>query len=121
MKISHRRPIPNWWRTPESDHVEPEYEAQVQYSTERAEREYHKARLRLERAEARLASAMARREASRKAVRLKQIRELEAVVELRREELAEWQRMMTATGAGAQHRGPRSYRPVPDKSHSTGL
>lgn len=114
MRITHRPASgASWWAVPESDPVPPEYEAQVQLTTQRAEREYRNALRRFERAEAKLAAAQQLRERNRKAVKLKQLKELEALVEIRREELADWHRMMVATSASAEHRGPKSYRPVP--------
>lgn len=121
MKIAHRNGATNWWRVPESDPVSPEYQAEVDQSTQRAEREFRRAKQRFERAQAKLTEARERRARSRKSVSNKQLAELEALLELRREELAELQRMMVATAASAQHRGVRSFRPVPDKSKSSGL
>lgn len=90
MRISHRGPASSWFAVPVSDYVEPEYEAEVQEHTERAEREYRKARERLQRAEERLAEARRRQHAA------KRIRQLQELVKLRRAELEEWERLMTA-------------------------
>lgn len=91
VRLSHRHPgFKLWFAVPVSDTVEPGYEAAVQQATQRAEREYRKARERLARAEERLA------EARRKQRARKQIAELSGLVELRRAELGDWRKLMTA-------------------------
>lgn len=119
MKITHRIPAANWWSAPESDPVPPEYQAEVDQSTGRAEREFRRAKQRFERAEAKLAEARARQARSRKSVSRKQIAELEALLELRREELRDWERMMVTVAASAEHRGTKSFRPVPDQGRAS--
>lgn len=106
MKIKHRTPG-NWWTAPVSADVSPDYEAEVQRDTTRAENNYRHAQERLARAEARLAKAQAAGQHRRR------IAELQALVELRRAELDAYRRQMTSVPASAQHRGRRSYRPVP--------
>lgn len=90
MRIQHHSLSASWFAIPESDPVDPEYEAEVRQSTERAEREYQRARDRLARAETRLVAAL------RKQARKKEIRQLRELVELRRTEFAEYQRLMAA-------------------------
>lgn len=107
MKITHRNPAASFWHVPESDPVDPAYEAEVRRCTERGEREYRRREGRLKRAEARLAAAR------RQHLRAKQIAELTAIVEIRRQELEEYRRLMVAVPASAKHRGTRSFRPVP--------
>jgi hypothetical protein len=46
------------------------------------------------------------------------IAELWAAVELRREELEEYKRMALASPASAEHRGKKSFRPVPTRYES---
>lgn len=92
MKIGHRASGRPWFATPESDSVDDAYEAQVQQSTERGEREYRQAQERLARAEKRLASLST--QAGRPG-RKKLIKRLEGLVAERRAEVAEYERMMT--------------------------
>ena len=92
MKITHRRPGANWFAVPESDPVDESYAAQVQQATERAERQYRQAQERLVRAERRLARALAEKA---RAGHKKRITQLRALVEKRRAELADIERMMT--------------------------
>jgi hypothetical protein len=91
VKIEHRGPVANWFAVPVSDYVDPEYEAEVQQATQRAEREYRRAQERLKRAEGRLAEAQRKQQAQRL------IRELQSLVELRRAELEDCRRLMVAT------------------------
>lgn len=107
MKIRHN-PHGSWQRP--SAHVDDGYEAQVQRSTDKAERQYAAAQRRLVRAEERLSKAVSsKKTANRKRV----IAELTAAVELRREELEGYRRMMTGVAASAEHRGVKSFRPIP--------
>jgi uncharacterized protein (DUF2132 family) len=108
MKITHRNPAANWFAIPQSAVIDPDYEAEVQWATERGEREYRRRAERLQRAKDRLTKATrARTSAKRLAV-------LEAAVELRRQELEAYRRLMVASAASAEHRGVKSYRPVPN-------
>lgn len=107
MKIRHRTPAARWFEAPASDPVSDDYAAEVQQATERGEREHRLARERLDRAERKLAAACAR-EAG--AARKKQIRQLEELVARRRDELAAYERLMTApvtTPRRARHRTGR--------------
>lgn len=108
MKVAHRSPGLNWFAVPESDATDNAYEAEVQRSTDAGEREHKRLQHRLERAESRLAAARAERAPKRH-----HLAELQAVVELRREELDEYRRLMVAVPASAEHRGTASFRPVP--------
>ena len=91
MKIEHRASVADWFAVPVSDHVDPEYEAEVQQATQRAEREYRQAQERLRRAEERLAKARREQQARRRIIQLQQ------EVDLRRSELETCRRLMTAT------------------------
>ena len=110
MKIAHRDPRSSPFYVPPSAVVDAAYEAEVRRSTERGEREYQRRTARLAKAEARLARARADTPRRRHRRRLA---ELEAVVELRRAELEDYRRLMLGVPASAEHRGTRSYRPVP--------
>jgi hypothetical protein len=121
VKITHRGPAANWFQVPESDAVDPAYEAEVQRSTQRSEREYRQRQERLARAEAKLAAARTEARAKKNRVSKKYLAELEALVSLRREELEEYQRMMLSVPASAAHRGVKSFRPVPDRNGTSGL
>ena len=107
MKIRHN-PHGSWQR-PSVD-VDDAYESQVQRSTDKAERQYAAAQRRLARAEERLAKAVS---SGKTANHKRVIAELTTAVELRREELEGYRRMMTGVAAGAGHRGVKSFRPVP--------
>lgn len=113
MKIAHRNPTASFWRMPESDPVDPEYEAEVRACTERGEREHERLQGRLARAERRLAKLRAERQGRKTRKRLA---ELTAIVEIRRAELEQYRRAMVSSPASAQHRGTKSFRPVPDQS-----
>lgn len=90
MKLGHRYPGANWFAVPVSDSVTPEYEAEVQQATGRAEREYQKAHERLARAEDRLAEALRKQEARKRITQLRQ------EVDQRRAELEDCRRLMMA-------------------------
>ena len=107
MKIPHRHPASSWFYVPPSAVVDDAYEAEVRRSTEHGEREYRRRMARLARAEARLARAQEVKTPRR------QLAELVAVVELRRAELDGYRRLMVGVPASVEHRGVRSYRPVP--------
>jgi hypothetical protein len=93
VKVEHRGPVTSWFAAPVSDPVEPEYEAAVQESTGRAERDYRRAQDRLARAERRLTAALARQA---KASDRKRIAALREAVDLRRAEVEEYRRLMAA-------------------------
>jgi anion-transporting ArsA/GET3 family ATPase len=106
MKIRHN---PNGaWDRPSAT-VDDDYEAQVQRSTQKAERLYARAQKRLEKAEAQLAAVTSAKSAPN---RKRRVAEVQALVELRRAELAECERMMTGVPASAAHRGRESFRPI---------
>ena len=93
MRIAHRTPATSWFAMPVSDPVDPAYEAEVQQTTQRAEREYRRAQDRLSAAEKRLVAA--RRQQARSASR-KRIKVHEELVSQRRAELAQYRELMTA-------------------------
>lgn len=90
------------------DIVDSAYMAEVEASTARLEREYARAEKRLNAAIAKAQKAEART-GTKPAV----VADLWAVVELRRMELDRYARMMATSPASAQHRGGKSFRPVP--------
>lgn len=108
MRIQHRVRPP---RDPKPVEITPEYQAEVDRSTDKLERRYQlaakaveKARFRRERAALIVGHAKLRR---------KRLAEAEAVLEARIAELAELERMMTSSPASARHRGTKSYTKVP--------
>lgn len=117
MKIRHRVPTAAFGG---SDPVTPEYQAQVDRSTTKAQTAY-------ERAQRNLAAALRRQERADEAVlanaakgRKKDTALVRAakvaaeLVELRREELLELERLMKAAPASSTHRGGRKgHRPIP--------
>lgn len=109
-KRSRHRSGPPPWATPAPVVVSESYEREVAESTRRLEQRYEQARRRATRAEQRLRDARAD---TRRKTRAGVIAQLEVELELRREELAEYERLMKSTAASAEHRGVRSYRPVP--------
>lgn len=112
MKLEHKV-NPNWRRP--SAAVSDAYEAEVRRSTERGERLYRQAEKRLHQAERRLERVRTAKSAKN---RTRQIAELEALVELRRTELDNYRRLMESTAASSEHRGRKSYRPVPTRHGS---
>lgn len=112
----HRIPIEHLRLT---DPVTPEYQAQVDRSTTRLEREFAAATRRVAKAEDQVRRALAATGQSRKS-RQRDIARAQAAVELRRAELAKYESLMMASDFAARHRGRDSYRPVP-VTHSTGL
>jgi hypothetical protein len=108
MKIRHRVPVEHLNK---SAALTPEYQAEVDRTMAKAESAWR-------RAQRRLASAQRRLERARTAgprgpkSHARQIAELEALVELRRTELEEIHRQMTATGAPATSRGRKSHRHI---------
>jgi hypothetical protein len=91
MRIEHRVPVADWFAVPVSAEVSPEYEAEVQRSTQRAEHEYRRAEIRLARAEERLAVAL--RQQARSVTR-KRIAHLRELVDQRRAEFDEIAKLM---------------------------
>jgi hypothetical protein len=106
-RLTEKRGPGSW--DPPSAIVDDDYEAQVQRCTQNAERKYEQAQKRLKRAEARLLAAQ---QATKLAKRKKVIAELTAEVELRRDELADYERMMHYNPASASHRGRGGFRPI---------
>ena len=91
MRIAHRSAVNSWFTVPESDPVDEGYQAEVDRSTGRAERCHQRAQDRLMRAEQRLAVAQARKT---RTAHQKRIRQLRGLVEERRAERAEIERLM---------------------------
>lgn len=112
MKIRHKAPA-----CPiQSDPVTPEYQAEVDRSTNKAMAAYERAQRRLEAAQRRLekanrAKARAKGKGAKRLTR--SVLAASEAVEARREELRQIEATMTAAPASAEHRGQRSYRPVP--------
>ena len=114
MKRKHKVPTPKWYETPESAVVEPEYQKEVDQSTRKAELEYRIRQQRLAVAEENLAQARADARARKHAKATQQrLAELQAIVELRRQELEAFYRQMKSVAASVEHRGRKGYRPVP--------
>lgn len=111
MAKSRHNPIPPPWYRPRQPELSAQYQREVDRSTEKLEREFARAEKRVQQAEARLGKA-------KTDVRVKTkrhvIAELEAALEIRRDELEGYRRMMVAVPASAEHRGTKSYRPVPN-------
>src|SRR5258708_2213239 len=106
MKITHN-PHGSWQRP--SAVVDPAYQLEVDPSTEKAERQYRLAQKRLEQAQSRLCRAQAHTRMKKRVMA-----ELVALVELRRAELEQYRQLMVSVAASAQHRGVKSFRPVPE-------
>lgn len=107
-RIKHRVHIARDTKPPE---ITPEYQAEVDRSTEKLERRYQlaqkaveKAKFRRERAALIVGHAKLRRQ---------RLAEAEAALEARLAELADLERMMTTSPASARHRGTKSYAKVP--------
>lgn len=105
MKITHN-PHASWQRP--SAVTSPRYEAEVTRATALSERRYRDAQDRLAKAERRLTQASSSSRTTKK-----HLATLAALVELRREELESYRRMMASVAASAQHRGTKGWRPVP--------
>jgi hypothetical protein len=107
MRITHK--VNHGWAPNQND---PAWEARIEREavavTNATERAYVRAQKRLARAQERLEAA-----AARVGVKPARLAQLEAVVEMRRQELLDLARMMTAHGAPTTSRGRRSYRGVP--------
>lgn len=108
MKIRHRVPVEYLNRSAE---LTPEYQAEVDRTMAKAESAWRRAEKRLAAAARRLQQAKAA-PSNRKKARAKQIADLELLVELRRTELEDLHRRMTATGAPATSRGRKSHRHI---------
>lgn len=113
LRRSRHRIAPVPWATPRPVVLSEEYEREVERSTSRLEREYARAQKRVRQAEARLAKAKLTARTATTKVKAHVIAELEAALQARRDELEEYRRMMVSVPASANHRGTKSYRPVP--------
>lgn len=107
---SRHRAAPVPWAEPRPVVLDETYEREVERSTSKLERAYARAQKRVEAAEARLRKA---RNATQARPKAHVIASLEAVLQVRRDELEEYRRMMVSVPASAVHRGTDSYRPVP--------
>lgn len=108
-KSRHRfAPVP--WAITTPVVLDEAYQRQVDRSTSKLERQYAQAEKRARQAKARL-------ERARRDTRTKkqQLTELEALVQIRLDELEEYRRIMVAAPASATHRGTKSFRPVPHR------
>lgn len=111
MPSSRHNPRLPPWHTPRPVVLDVRYEREVQRSTEKLERAYARAEKRAQQAEQRLERAKAN---PRHRAKQHLIATLEAELQVRRDELEEYRRMMVAVPASAEHRGTKSYRPVPN-------
>ena len=114
MKISHKVPRAAF---KSSESVSPEYQAEVDRTTEKAMVAFERAQRRLEAAENRLvkareAAAMSKDRKKDKHL-ARQVAEIAELVELRREELRQLAAVMRSVPASSQHRGRGHFRPVP--------
>lgn len=111
MKIRHKPTRAQLAAAFRNDPITPEYQAEIDRTMEKTRVEYERAQRRLDAAERKLRRAHRQRNARN---RKRQIAELEILVELRRAELEQIHRIMTATRAGsaATQRGLRSHRHV---------
>lgn len=113
MKLKHNVPASAF----QADPVTPEYQVEVDRATERLTVAYERAQRRLAAAEERLSRAQRAAEtAQHKKNAQSRAREAAValeLVELRREELQQIEALMKAAPASAEHRGTRSFRPVP--------
>lgn len=110
MKITHRVPT----TTPKSAVVDDRYQAEVDRATDSAEKRHQDAQKRLlaaERRRDRLQRAEVARSDRRK--HAEQLKLAVALVEMRRAELEQIERMMQASPASLMHRGKGWHRPVP--------
>lgn len=109
MKIKHRVPV----FVQKPDEITAEYENEVRRSTERGEREHEKAVKRLAAAERRLAKVRATPAQKReKSSYTRDLNVAVQIVEARRRELADLERLMAQSPQSATHRGTKSFRPI---------
>jgi hypothetical protein len=99
------------WHEPRPVELDERYEREVQRSTSKLERLYARAEKRARQAEERLSRV---KQEPQREERCRLIAELEAALELRMAELEEYRRMMVSVPASAEHRGRKSFRPVPN-------
>jgi hypothetical protein len=88
------------------------YAAEVERMTVSRERAFEKAERALGAAERKL-SRIQRTKHKNGRIHAREIAVAWEIVELRRAELAGYARLMTSTPSGANHRGTKSFRPVP--------
>lgn len=110
MRITHK--INHGWSPNRNDPAwEERVEREAAATTAATQRAFARAEARLARAQARLDKA-----AAKVGLPPKYLARLEAEVEMRRQELLDLQRIMTAHGSPSTSRGRRSYRGIPDSS-----
>lgn len=122
MKIHHRVPVDKISYNM-TGKLDPDYEAEVERSTAKLEKEWERAQKRVESAKiaaekARVRAAYVEQQRAEKLERQEAERQYKLALELlaeREEELRELEVMMTSSPAGSQNRGKKSYRPVPIK------
>jgi hypothetical protein len=113
-KSRHRVPVEIVMRI--TAEITPEYQRQVDRSTEKLEREYIQAQKRLEAAERRALKVgpepHAKKRRSTADTREKRLIDLWAEVELRRQELMDIERLMHGSHVPQRNRGRGSFKPV---------
>jgi hypothetical protein len=107
MRLRHRVPTEQFER---SDPITPAYQRQIDETMRRAQTAYDQAERRLSRDEQRLEKARLAKPSRRQE---RQVKELVVLVELRRQELKTWHQILVRSPQPSQHRGSRSFRPVP--------
>lgn len=115
MKIRHNL---NGWSPDRTDAAWAEQvEEDARRTTDAAERRYRALTERIQRAEDRLRASEERLHRARhRNAQKRAIRRLSQDAESRRQELLALHREMAASPYGSQHRGTKSYRPVPSQS-----
>lgn len=116
MKMRHR--IPDNISYNMTGKLDPAYEAEVEKSTQKLEREWLKAQKRLESARKSAENARLRAESAKTAKKEKDRAQKEykkalALIAEREAELKEIEVLMTYSPSGSKNRGTKSYRPVP--------
>lgn len=103
-------------------HIDPEYQREVDRSTNKLEIEYARETRKLiadERRHARLArTAPNAKTRGTRSHREREMRDLWTAIEARRVELRRMERLMSASPQSSSHRGTGSYRPVPVRMDS---
>jgi len=106
MKIRHRIPLD---QLNKSAILTPEYQAEVDRTMAKAQVAFEQAQKRLEYEERRRARVQKQRPSHK---RDKHLKELDALIELRRIDLEKYHRLMVSTGAPSTSRGVKSHRHV---------
>lgn len=118
MKLKHK--VPSF--AVRSATVTPEYQAEVDRSTNKAMAAYERAQRRLNAAKRRLEKAQQRSaerlNVTRRRAADRELKVAAELVELRREELQRLESLMRSAPASAEHRGVHAFRPVPQPGGS---